>query len=207
MKRTLILFVITLLLSTSLLADEIAEQYCFLPHFQANIDIKALGTKHIIHSGDFSILRPYGKGFNLDMPAGGSGIDVTLGYRLKEYFFIGGGFSFQWWLNTDSKNHWSYDGILPVSNDVMSRYGMAYALYAVPRFYISTTNMNVTPYIDFGLGFCQFFLMMKDHGEQQYTLDLYCHAGLGVDIHRFNIRAGYQYSYNSNGYLSIGYRF
>ncbi|MCQ2344685.1 MAG: hypothetical protein MJ002_07185 [Paludibacteraceae bacterium] len=203
MKRLVVSTVITFLLCAFVMAGGKGD---YKPHFQANLDIKALGTGHLLHDGDFTILRPEGKGFDFDMPAGGPGFDVVLGCRVRDYFFIGGGVSLEWWLNADSKNHGSYYGVA-FSTDDYSRFGMGYALYAAPRFYIPTKKNDVSPYFDLGLGFCQFFLMMNDHGEQQYVMDGYCHAGVGVDIHRFNISAGYQYSYSSNGYLRVGYRF
>lgn len=98
-----------------------------------------------------------------------------------------------------------HDLITPITLDEKYYYNYMYVPIAANlKFYIPTEKNDIYPYINSSLGG---FIGLIDFNEFK---GFYCQVGLGVDVKKVSIGAGYtglvKYGTSSMGYLKIGVR-
>lgn len=127
---------------------------------------------------------------------GGPALDVVLGDRVNKYLFLGLGIGYHTLLTT-YQNKVDYNHYLP--------------LYGNIKIYIPV-NVNFLPYLDFSLGYSIGF--KERYGNRigsKLGNGLFLRVGLGFDIKRINVGAGYELLHISGnkehiGFIKLGYR-
>lgn len=125
--------------------------------------------------------------------AGGPSFDCNVGVRFYDYAYIG--------FETGVNDMISY---ILIENRKYRYNDMYIPLAANLKFYIPTAKDYIYPYINSSLG--GFIGLADFKGNRGF----YCQVGLGIDIKRVSIGAGYnglvKYGTASMGYLKIGVR-
>lgn len=119
---------------------------------------------------------------------GGIGIDLALGKRIKDYYFIGAGLSVHSLLNAYLKDY----------NEINALY-LNNVLYLPTR----TTTM---PFLEVALG-AHFGICGINSTWQSMMYGFYFRSGLGIESGKFLFSVGYELVGTSSGYCKIGFKF
>lgn len=151
-----------------------------------NQQLKPLAAKVVDNSQNgFNIYLTWGVDVNSYL-AGGS-FDVSLGSRINQYVYVGGG--------TGLHLKFGYQGGVVLSQPI----------YANCKVFLPTKNRDFYPHLDVKMGAAMTSMFFREYAEGPY-FGLFTGVGAGIDYRRFTIGAGYQYCSGHIGYLNIGLR-
>lgn len=119
---------------------------------------------------------------------GGIGLDLILGKRIKNYYFIGAGLS----------AHTLLDAYLKDYNEINTLY-LNNVLYLPTK----TTTM---PFLEVALG-AHFGICGISSTWQSMMYGFYFRSGLGIESRKFLFSLGYELVGTSTGYCKIGFKF
>lgn len=200
--------------------------------FQMDVELSGRvhwGSNSILSTGICYQTQPLKVGGNTSV-SGGPGINLNLGVRINDSYFVGVGAQFE-------ANFGNTKVTLGSEKYTVKATNMAVPIYGVFKVYIPS-SVGVSPYFDLALGgFLPDWYIFKDDifkdyewgieddknvkikgNELHYHADkggFYGHAAVGVDINHFQVSAGYElttYTDNSNTrlyhnvFLKLGYR-
>lgn len=200
--------------------------------FQMDVELSGRvhwGSNSILATGITYKTKPLKVGGNTTV-FGGPGINLNLGVRINDSYFVGVGAQFE-------ANFGNTKVTLGSEKYTVKATNMAVPIYGVFKIYLPSP-VGVSPYFDLALGgYIPDWYILKDdsfkdyewlvEGEKNIKIKgnelhyraekggFYGHAAVGVDINHFQISAGYElttYTEDSNTrkfhniFLKVGYR-
>lgn len=118
----------------------------------------------------------------------GFGLEYELGARLSPIIFLGAGIGARTYIPENKENY-----------NTLNSWGFNMPLFAITKIYM-LSNYDFSMSADFGLGGC---FNIKKSNMTPYGMLL--RVGLGGDIRRFTLAAGYEMLANLGGYTSLGH--
>lgn len=117
----------------------------------------------------------------------GPSFDLELGSRIRDYIYVGGGTG----LHTVFSR---VDGLLCLP------------IYANAKAFLPVTE-SIMPFVNYSIGASIFWLPFDTYTRRNTYINLYTNVGLGVELGRHQISAGYEYMGLHSGYFKYAITF